>query len=254
METTIILVTGLSRAGKSTFINNLVKETCMPVNDTLALNSCSSIKSVTICPNPDRPYLQILVAEVPGFDDEVKGDGEKLKEVADWLQEKLSQKMTFGGVLYMHDISEDRFSTLAASELKALQASFAGKPDHGLERFVLVTTKWGRISEEKASSKESELKKNQWGVLINRSSSVCRFKIDAANKEVGYSSAWTALNLLLSCKSQVPDISDRLEEFKKLQLGGPKQEKSVIASMIRLIFGYSAATPRRGKHSTGCRS
>jgi len=58
----------------------------MDVNHTLALHSSTDIKCVTISNHPSLSQGRVLIAEVPGFDEEHKRDAEKLKEVAEWLQ------------------------------------------------------------------------------------------------------------------------------------------------------------------------
>lgn len=125
-----------------------------------------------------------------------------------------------------------------------LRASF-GQSSQRLDRFVLVTTKWGRIPRGEAEGKEKELTEKQWSVLVNRGSPIFRFEINEEKKEIGYDSAWKAVESLLNCKAEAPNITDRLEEFKKLQSSGQKEERSYIASMIRLIFGYSYNLKRK---------
>jgi hypothetical protein len=95
--------------------------------------------------------------------------------------------MVLGGVVYLHDISQDRFSGTAKKNLEMFHVLCG---DAALKKVVLVTSKWGRLSIGDGKSREDELKKVHWQSLIKSGSEVRSFQGD-------YESAWDVINLFL---------------------------------------------------------
>ncbi|KDR82210.1 hypothetical protein GALMADRAFT_207510 [Galerina marginata CBS 339.88] len=90
-----------------------------------------------------RSMLQgrrLVIVDTPGFND-VKAltDTAILLQIADWLERRLSNRLTLGGIIYLQDINSDRIS-LAELAQTALRASFSSDTTFG--KLVFATTKW----------------------------------------------------------------------------------------------------------------
>lgn len=86
--------------------------------------------------------------------------------------------MRLAGIIYLHDISKDRVIQAASRNLHknlAVFKQFSG--DNPLQRFVLATTKWGRLVDERLGPKrETELREGFWRVMLRRGSPITQFR------------------------------------------------------------------------------
>jgi len=171
----VIPVMGPTGAGKSTFINALLKEERMKIGH--GLSSCTSeleiVEINSLVGRPEASGHRLLLVDTPGFDEYYEGDEEILKSIAEWLEDAYKQSdVVLGGVIYLHDISSDRFSGTARRNLEMFH-NLCG--DAAMNKVILGTTKWKRKTEEINYSHEDELKKVHWKPLIKKGSTVCRF-------------------------------------------------------------------------------
>ncbi|KAF8064986.1 P-loop containing nucleoside triphosphate hydrolase protein [Lyophyllum atratum] len=172
----VIPVMGPSGAGKSTFINAVLGADRMPVGHKLT--SCTSQLEYAVIESVESPYpalkgCRVIIVDTPGFDDTYEGDAEILQRIATWLEESYLQKAVLGGVIYLHDISHDRFSGTARRNLDIFN-HLCG--DAALCKVVLGTTKWGRVPAEGGNMREAELRNVYWKSMIDKGSQVRRFQ------------------------------------------------------------------------------
>ncbi|KDR82113.1 hypothetical protein GALMADRAFT_135478 [Galerina marginata CBS 339.88] len=167
----VVPVMGPTGAGKTTFINYLLGENQMRVGHQLT--SCTSDLEVGyVNLSGEFQGSRLVIVDTPGFDDTYEGDTVILRRIAEWLEKSYGDNMILGGVLYLHDISNDRFSGTARRNLEMFQ-HLCG--NDALSKVVLGTTKWGRIPQEFSISQEKELKEVHWKTLLKKGSTVCRF-------------------------------------------------------------------------------
>ncbi|PPQ91779.1 hypothetical protein CVT25_000424 [Psilocybe cyanescens] len=189
-------VMGPTGAGKSTFINAILngesghgEQPLMEVGDKLT--SCtkelqvSKIDSASL--SPQLRGREVVIVDTPGFDDTFQGDAEILKRIADWLKSSYNSNMVLAGVIYLHDISEDRFSGTARRNLEIFN-HLCG--DAALSKVVLGTTKSNKIPAETVIRYETELKQLHWNKMIDKGTRVAHFCGD-------YQSARNVVNLIL---------------------------------------------------------
>jgi len=100
--------------------------------------------------------------------------------------------MVLGGVIYLHDISQDRFSGTARRNLEMFNHL---RGDAALDKVVLGTTKWARLSESDGSRREAELKEVHWKSMLDKGSKVLRFMGDKR-------SAWDIVSVFLKRASE----------------------------------------------------
>ncbi|PVG00598.1 hypothetical protein CPB86DRAFT_700960, partial [Serendipita vermifera] len=82
---------------------------------------------------------KIILVDTPGFDNTDLPDIEILKRIGGWLKKMYLKKEAVAGIIYLHRISDNRFSGSAKRNLKTFQALCG--PDYS-PRIALVTTHW----------------------------------------------------------------------------------------------------------------
>ncbi|KAF4614584.1 hypothetical protein D9613_003448 [Agrocybe pediades] len=172
----IIPVMGATGAGKSTFLNYLVQDEALkcPVGHGLA--SCTvGLRSIPlIFPNDELlKHYKITLVDTPGFDDTNLGDAAILRLIADWLAKAYRDKKVLGGVIYLHDVSNKRFSGTARRNLEMFNLMCG---DHALSRVVFGTTNWTRITEDRGVRSEDELEGVHWRSMLEQGARTKRFE------------------------------------------------------------------------------
>ncbi|RXW17097.1 hypothetical protein EST38_g8749 [Candolleomyces aberdarensis] len=161
---------GATGAGKSSFINSLLHylklDKSVVVGEELV--SCTSQLESIIIEGQTNHWKRIkghriVVVDTPGFDDTYVGDFVILQRIARWLEESYRKRMVLGGVIYLHDISQDRFSGTARRNLEMFN-HLCG--DSALDKVVLVTSKWGRAFGRNFEKREGELTTNHWKTML----------------------------------------------------------------------------------------
>jgi len=108
----IILVVGATGAGKSHFVREVSGQEIQVGHN---LNSCSQHTEEVCCDIAGQP---VLILDTPGFDDTERSDFQVLTEVAESLARLYKDDFRVSGILYLHNILENR---VRGSSLKNLQ-------------------------------------------------------------------------------------------------------------------------------------
>ncbi|GLB39695.1 putative 50S ribosome-binding GTPase [Lyophyllum shimeji] len=175
----VIPLMGPTGAGKSTFINAVLGDQGerMPVGRKLT--SCTAhIDWAVVDPKvirlpPGFEHCRVIMVDTPGFDDTYEGDADILRRIAQWLETSYrNQESVLAGVIYLHDISHDRFSGTARRNLEMFK-HLCGNP--ALSKVVLGTTKWERLVGVEGEEREHELIKDHWRSVIDAGAQVRRF-------------------------------------------------------------------------------
>ncbi|THU96287.1 hypothetical protein K435DRAFT_858687 [Dendrothele bispora CBS 962.96] len=205
----VIPVMGATGAGKSTFINYLLGDEQREHHVEVGhhLSSCTTnvtpviVSSTTRNPrNPNSEPSRVIILDTPGFDDTLESDVQILKRIADWLAISYRKKMVLKGVIYLHDISQDRFTGTARRNLSMFNRLCG---DASLAKVVLVSTKWERFRDLGVpSAREQELRDKHWSFMIEKGSQVKQFRLHLLegeplnSKKMGRESAWDIVNLV----------------------------------------------------------
>ncbi|THU87670.1 hypothetical protein K435DRAFT_804117 [Dendrothele bispora CBS 962.96] len=170
----VILVTGAVGAGRSTFINDFLGNQRMIVGNPRSLATCTTWIDYEIVNSSSQRENRLVIVDTPGFDNENKSDFEVLQEIASWLQESFPHGVGRGGIIYLYDISSDRYRSMGNTNIGVLIKSF-GKTEDTYRRIVLATTKWSRIGDQEGTKRQTELE-SRWNQLIARGSKLDSFK------------------------------------------------------------------------------
>lgn len=100
---------------------------------------------------------RVLLIDTPGFDDSTKSDTDILKTIAAFLVTSYKSGSRLAGLIYMHRISDKRFSGIAGRNFKIFRELCGEK---SLKNVVLVTNMWSEVSPEVGEARERELSSN----------------------------------------------------------------------------------------------
>ncbi|KAF6749529.1 P-loop containing nucleoside triphosphate hydrolase protein [Ephemerocybe angulata] len=236
---------GATGAGKSYFINTLLRETG---NEEVAivgreLASCTvdiqpvRIKGLTSKYEP-LENGDVIIVDTPGFDDTQASDFEILKRIADWLKTSCQEGARLVGVIYMHDISQDRFSGTARKNLEMFN-HLCG--DAALHKVVLVTSKWGREGKRDFGAREKELQDKHWSSMIRSEGGARTMRFE--DGEGGRGALWIVEDILRraaksSLLHEVLQIQAELVRSKKF-LPETKAAKALRAQLEDMIKAQS---------------
>jgi len=136
-----------------------------------------------------------------------------------------------GGVIYLHDISADRYQGVSRVELGLLNRSFGDSPQVH-QRVVLVTTKWNRLSQGSGENREKELLEKHWKSLIDGGTMHHRCNEDDDVKPI--------VNGLISTLNNAVDLDfereiDELRKSRQVESDKSKREENFIRWSIAVL-------------------
>ncbi|KDR74822.1 hypothetical protein GALMADRAFT_249718 [Galerina marginata CBS 339.88] len=227
----VILVTGLTGVGKSTFINSLLKEPSLDLPVGHKQDPCTKeLREVEIENHKGR---RVYIVDTPGFNSTDAYDLDILKKIAAWLKNRSPEQPIDGGVIYLHNIQDDHYSTLTDTDLSILRNSF-GQLQETLGRIVLATTKWHRSNIDESRRRQLELQEKHWKALLAGGTSVMEFRND-------HDSAKEIVETLLknSDKPLSFDIKTKLDELMQIQTDTSSHSVLKFLRFFGLFSRYS---------------
>ncbi|KAK3325120.1 hypothetical protein B0H66DRAFT_615568 [Apodospora peruviana] len=173
-EAVVVVIMGMTGSGKSTFISLLADE---PMEIKHGLKSDTTSPGMYSFRSNDKT---VILVDTSSFDDVNRADAEVLKDLALFLSalHKIRDGgARFGGVVYLHRITDSRMAGSGLKNLRILR-KVCGPESYG--GIVLVTNMWGEINGHErgtrmAKQREVELQKPEfWGPMIERGSRMVR--------------------------------------------------------------------------------
>lgn len=150
---------------------------------------------------------KVLLVDTPGFDEAKRSDSEILTEIAEVLSAQYSVGVELKGVIYLHRITDIRFTKGAVKTLDIFK-NICG--DLALKNVLLVTSRWSEVSEDLGSKRERELREDFWAYMLHKGSMLGRYTGDRP-------SAVTLISQILSKDTVVLDLQkDLVDEGKDL--------------------------------------
>jgi GTP-binding protein EngB required for normal cell division len=184
----MVLVMGVTGAGKSHFVNTLVGKSV--VEEWRGIDSRKDINTVTLITTAltrlgtksctmvlaslnDRDSIAIV--DTPGFDDSHRGDDEILDEIAQYLTVQFQLGLRLKGIVYLHPITQTRMTGHDRQYLELFKRLCG---EHTFPNIKLVTTMWDRIipSEEGlAYARDRDIRDTCWNMMEERGSEIISF-------------------------------------------------------------------------------
>ncbi|TEB21442.1 hypothetical protein FA13DRAFT_1799812 [Coprinellus micaceus] len=162
--------------------------------------------------SPNSPDKLILV-DTPGFDNYYRqaNDATILQRIIEWLTTRCSRDAQLGGIIYFHDITQDRG---AMEYNQTWLAAYLTDPEP-VRHLLLATVKWDRVSAPPHTvnyeEREDRLSRTVWRGMLDRGARVARF----ANTQ---DSAWAVISQLL--ERQPIDIHILHEDLLRIRARG----------------------------------
>ncbi|KAF9450129.1 hypothetical protein P691DRAFT_774201 [Macrolepiota fuliginosa MF-IS2] len=133
----LIAVVGNAGVGKSTFINEAVTESLLPIDQASKINN--GVQYV-VCPKPELYQdRKVVFLDIPAFDSESdeKAIQNKLKRR---LRVVISKKLNISGILYLHRAMEVEFSSASLRHLTSLMTIFEESNQSPIGVLLVLTT------------------------------------------------------------------------------------------------------------------
>ena len=141
--------------------------------------------------------------------------------------------MVVGGVLYLQDISNKRFTGTARMNLMIFR-HLCG--DAALNRVILGTTNWGVNTSDRDQQHEEEMRVEHWSALLQQGAEVRRFLGSSA-------SAWDILNVFLQRAENTRRLAqdvDPLQIQEEVAINGTPVPETRAGSFLRAVRGRIA--------------
>ncbi|KAF5002779.1 hypothetical protein FDECE_10524 [Fusarium decemcellulare] len=167
----VILVMGVTGAGKSYFMNQL-KSQCVKEGHSLS-SETRGCQAVQIFLEDDK--RSITVVDTPGFNDTQRSEADILAEITDYLTAQHISGLPLRGILYLHKITDNRVTGASKTSLQVLE-DLVG--DDALKNVILVSTMWNMLrpqDRKRAAAREQELLDEFWGPMIEKGSYITQF-------------------------------------------------------------------------------
>ncbi|KAF9650766.1 hypothetical protein BDM02DRAFT_3111513 [Thelephora ganbajun] len=116
---------------------------------------------------------QVTLIDTPGFDDTNKSDTDILKLIAAFLATTYEAGSKLAGVIYIHRISDRRFTGIAGRNFKMFR-ELCG--DSTLKNVILVTNMWGEVTEDVGEARERELTTNFFKPVLDKGAQLARHR------------------------------------------------------------------------------
>ena len=130
----------------------------------------------------------VVLIDTPGFDDTNKSDTDILKLIAAFLatayvdairslilsiscSARYETGSTLAGVIYIHRISDKRFTGISGRNFKMFR-ELCG--DKSLENVILVTNMWGEVTRDVGEARENELTTNFFKPVLDKGARLAR--------------------------------------------------------------------------------
>ncbi|KAF5326438.1 hypothetical protein D9611_000790 [Ephemerocybe angulata] len=164
----LILVTGLTGSGRSTFINALLpsKAEKMKVGNSSSLSSCTKHVSFALVDLDKSRFKEasgrLVLVDTPGFNDSEQSDAHVAADILDWVVKSFP-----GGakqrcaVLYLYDISQNRY---AEPDLSAV----SNMPVDLYQQLCLVNTHWDTLGHQEREKRQGKTVDTKSATLLMR--------------------------------------------------------------------------------------
>ncbi|KAH7081490.1 P-loop containing nucleoside triphosphate hydrolase protein [Paraphoma chrysanthemicola] len=200
----MIVVMGVTGAGKSHFINQLAGKKV--VQEGAELDSCTQeCQLVPVSIGSSK----VLLIDTPGFDDTARTDSEILTEIARLLSAQYELGVQLKGVIYIHRITDIRYSR---SSVKTFEIFRKICGETALENVLLVTSRWHEVDGSTGADRERQLKEKFWAYMLGHGSSISRFHGDRPSAVSLVSQLLCRDTVVLQLQKELVDEGKQLDD------------------------------------------
>ncbi|GAB1312153.1 P-loop containing nucleoside triphosphate hydrolase protein [Madurella fahalii] len=240
----MIIVMGVTGAGKSHFINKLAGRKVTDEGDSL--RSCTyRCKAILI----EIGRKSVVVIDTPGFDDAGRTDAQILTEISRVLAAQYKLGAALRGIVYVHRITDIRYGASAAKTFEIVKRICG---DSTLRNVMLVTSMWSQTDEDAGSRKEAELRKSFWTYMLERGSRMSRFYGSQASAIALISQLLNGLPVVLSLQKELVDGKRKLKDttagayvHRRLEARRREHELTLQNLMQALKGGFRGSTDQK---------
>ena len=148
---------------------------------------------------------EVWFMDTPGFDDSREiGDTDILKSVGKALAQQYEAGLKINGVLYLHNISNKRFTGTISKNLTMFQKLVG---EESLKNVILATTMWDTVLKVEGENREKELNQKHWEPLSEFGMAVRR--IDSPESRLAITRELTA-KIAVALQVQVELVDQHL--------------------------------------------
>jgi GTP-binding protein EngB required for normal cell division len=166
----IIAIMGPTGSGKSNLIDTLSRSTKWSGNSLLS--ETQKVSAVRVKLSLQGSTEEIVLVDTPGFNDTTRSDLEILRLIADWLKQTYERGIKLTGILYLHRISDNRMPGTPLRNLRMLGKLCGTEP---AKRVIFVTTMWDKISPDRGTGRETDLKSHYFKPMLDLGAVAARF-------------------------------------------------------------------------------
>jgi len=222
----MILVMGVTGAGKSYFINKLQTGAALEGKNLRSETSKCDIVRCKI-----GKHL-VGVVDTPGFDDTDRSDEEILGEIVRFLIYQYELGIKLRGIIYLHRITDNRMSGSATRYFEMFQRLVGEK---NLAHVVLMTTMWGELVDPGVGlRRESQLRNEFWNRMESKGSHIRSFDGSRGMAQALVCRMMRKQPIVLKIQEELVDEELSLDETEAGKYLLPKLEARMKESAGRL--------------------
>ncbi|KAK3987598.1 P-loop containing nucleoside triphosphate hydrolase protein [Cladorrhinum sp. PSN332] len=166
----MIMVMGVTGAGKSTFINLLKPGSVEVVHGLKSGSAPPQAVQISLDKSNQR---SVTLVDTPGFDDSDRSDADVFQQITRHLAVQHALDIPLKGIIYLHQIHETRMRGSEKRYLDALRRLCGGTEKLG--NLVFLTTRWDFVDQRVGIQREQELIDKHWAPMLDRGARVMRF-------------------------------------------------------------------------------
>jgi GTP-binding protein EngB required for normal cell division len=187
----IVLVLGLTGAGKSTLINQLTNAN-LPVGR--GMEACTTTSAGSFGKIDD---VEVAFVDTPGFDDPEKSDARVVIDITKWIAENLGGTQKVTAALYLHSIATKKMHGSAIRNFTMFSKLIGS---NSMKNVGLVSTHWDAVDKGVAEERQAFLMARPWDLMIR--SGARMYQLD---------------NRYETCSEMVVDLLKAQPSFLKIQ-------------------------------------
>lgn len=216
----IVLVLGLTGAGKTTFINQITNAN-LAVSRGMAACTTTSTHATGVIDG-----VEVAFVDTPGFDDPEKSDAGILIDITTWIKDHLGGQTMVTAALYLHSIQTKRLHGSASRNFLLFKTLVGSE---SMANVGLVSTHWDVALKDEAMDREVDLTNADWSIMLKSGARVYRLFNDAESAQQ------MVVDMLRSQPKFIKIQTEMAREFGRKPLSETEAGKGVCNELMGRI-------------------